>query len=98
MNIVGRILKMLPNTSREIKYNNCLIVGKNNIKDMVLKEGDKVILHDVHSKYDGETGTINGIMETMFGSSNYTIKFENGQESGIGEGALELLVEEDTEE
>ena len=64
MNIVGRILKMLPNISREIKYNNCLIVGKNNIKDMVLKEGDKVILHDVLSKYDGETGTINGIMET----------------------------------
>ena len=65
MNIVGRILKMLPNISREIKYNNCLIVGKNNIKDMVLKEGDKVILRDVHSKYDGETGIINGIMETL---------------------------------
>ena len=43
---------------------------------MVLKEGDKVILRDVHSKYDGETGTINGIMETMFGSSNYNIKFD----------------------
>lgn len=98
MNIVGRILKMSPNISREIKYNNCLIVGKNNIKDMVLKEGDKVILRDVHSKYDGETGIINGIMETMFGSSNYNIKFEDGQESGIGEGALELVVEEDTEE
>ena len=65
---------------------------------MVLKEGDKVILRDVHSKYDGETGTINEIMETMFGSSNYNIKFENGQESGIGEGSLELVAEEDTEE
>jgi hypothetical protein len=65
---------------------------------MVLKEGNRVILHDVHSKYDGETGTINGIMETMFGSSNYNIKFENGQENGIGEKSLELIIEEDTEE
>jgi len=65
---------------------------------MVLKDGDKVILRDVHSKYDGETGTINGIMETMFGSSNYNIKLENGKESGIGENSLELIIEEDTEE
>tara|TARA_A100001037_G_C15153837_1_gene641854 strand:+ start:14985 stop:15182 length:198 start_codon:yes stop_codon:yes gene_type:complete len=65
---------------------------------MVFKEGDKVILHDVHSKYDGEMGIINGIMETMFGSSNYNIKFEEGQENGIGENSLEMVIEEDTEE
>ena len=43
-------------------------------------------------------GIINGIMETMFGSSNYNIKFEEGQENGIGENSLEMVIEEDTEE
>ncbi|HKJ59325.1 MAG TPA: DUF1918 domain-containing protein, partial [Halobacteriales archaeon] len=34
---------------------------------MSFEEGDLVVLHDVHSEFDGEVGTVSQVMETMFG-------------------------------
>lgn len=56
---------------------------------MSFEEDDEVVLHDEHSEYDGETGTITQVMETMFGDMNYTVQFEEGQETGVPEDALE---------
>ncbi len=56
---------------------------------MSFEKGDDVILHDEHSEYDGETGEITRVSETMFGDENYTISFEDGQEAGIPEDNLE---------
>ena len=56
---------------------------------MSFEKGDNVILHDEHSEYDGETGEITRVSETMFGDENYTISFEDGQEAGIPEDNLE---------
>ncbi|WP_336326218.1 DUF1918 domain-containing protein [Halovenus sp. HT40] len=56
---------------------------------MSFEKGDEVILHDEHSEYDGETGEITRVSETMFGDENYTISFEEGQEAGIPEDNLE---------
>ncbi|WP_436902996.1 DUF1918 domain-containing protein [Halovenus halobia] len=56
---------------------------------MSFEKGDHVILHDEHSEYDGETGEITRVSETMFGDENYTISFEDGQEAGIPEDNLE---------
>jgi hypothetical protein len=56
---------------------------------MSFEKGDEVILHDEHSEYDGETGEITRVSETMFGDENYTISFEDGQEAGIPEDNLE---------
>ncbi|MFB6136019.1 MAG: DUF1918 domain-containing protein [Halobacteriaceae archaeon] len=50
---------------------------------MSFEEGDSVVLHDEHSEYDGETGEVVQVMETMFGDENYTVTFEDGQEAGI---------------
>jgi hypothetical protein len=47
------------------------------------------VLHDKHSEYDGDTGTVTQVMETMFGDATYTISFEDGQETGVPEDALE---------
>lgn len=58
---------------------------------MSFEEGDEVVLHDDHSEHDGETGTITQVMETMFGDANYTVQFEEGQEAGVPEEALELV-------
>jgi len=58
---------------------------------MSFEEDDAVILHDEHSEYDGEEGTITQVMESMFGDANYTISFEDGQESGVPEDSLELV-------
>jgi hypothetical protein len=58
---------------------------------MAFEEDDKVILHDDHSEHDGEEGTITQVVETMFGNPNYTISFEEGQEQGIPEDALEAV-------
>ena len=57
---------------------------------MSFEEDDRVILHDEHSEYDGQEGTISQVMETMFGDENYTVSFEDGQEAGLSEEALEL--------
>ena len=56
---------------------------------MSFEKGDEVVLHDEHSEYDGETGEIKRVSETMFGDENYTISFEEGQEAGVPEDNLE---------
>jgi hypothetical protein len=56
---------------------------------MPFEEDDSVILHDEHSEFDGEEGTITQVVETMFGDENYTVSFEDGQEAGIPEDNLE---------
>jgi hypothetical protein len=60
---------------------------------MSFEEDDTVVLHDEHSEYDGETGTVTQVMETMFGDETYTVNFEDGQESGVPEDSLEATEE-----
>jgi hypothetical protein len=60
---------------------------------MTFEEDDRVILHDEHSDYDGEAGTITQVMETMFGDATYTISFDDGQETGVPEDSLEAVEE-----
>jgi hypothetical protein len=62
---------------------------------MSYDDGDEVVLRDKHSEYDGETGTVTQVMETMFGDSTYTVSFEDGQESGVPGDALEAATDED---
>ena len=62
---------------------------------MSYEEDDHVILHDEHSDYDGEEGTITQVMETMFGDATYTVSFEDGQETGIPEDSLEAVEDEE---
>jgi hypothetical protein len=64
---------------------------------MSFEEDDSVVLHDEHSEYDGQTGTITQVMESMFGDANYTISFEDGQESGVPEDSLELVDDDEAE-
>lgn len=61
---------------------------------MRFEEDDRVELHDEHSEFDGQVGTVTQVMETMFGDETYTVSFEDGQESGIPEDALEPADEE----
>ena len=56
---------------------------------MTFEEGDTVVLHDKHSEYDGQEGTVAQVMETMFGDANYTFSFEDGKEQGVPEDNLE---------
>jgi hypothetical protein len=63
---------------------------------MEFEEDDSVVLHDKHSEFDGEVGTITQVVETMFGDATYTVSFEDGQEVGIS--ADQLEVAEDTED
>ncbi len=65
---------------------------------MSLEEDDTVILHDEHSEHDGEEGVVTQVMETMFGDANYTVSFDDGQEAGISEDALEPVESGDGEE
>jgi len=65
---------------------------------MSFEEDDSVILHDEHSEYDGEEGTITQVMESMFGDANYTGSFEDGQEAGIPEDSLEPVESDDDED
>lgn len=60
---------------------------------MSFEEDQQVVLHDEHSEYDGETGTVTQVMETMFGDATYTVNFEDGQESGVPEDALDAAEE-----
>lgn len=62
---------------------------------MSFEEDDKVVLHDEHSEYTGETGTVTQVMETMFGDANYTVQFEEGQEAGVPEANLEAAEDEE---
>ena len=62
------------------------------------EEDDRVELSDEHSEFDGETGTITQVMETMFGDATYTVSFEDGQEQGIPADQLELVESSDTDD
>ena len=63
---------------------------------MSFEDGDRVVLQDKHSEYDGETGEVTQVMETMFGDATYTVSFEDGQETGVPEDNLEAA-EDDPE-
>ncbi|WP_181684680.1 DUF1918 domain-containing protein [Halorhabdus salina] len=65
---------------------------------MAFEEDDHVTLHDEHSDFDGETGTVTQIMETMFGDATYTVEFEEGREQGVPEDALEAAPEADADD
>jgi hypothetical protein len=65
---------------------------------MSFEEDDAVVLHDKHSEFDGETGTVTQVVETMFGEPNYTVSFEDGQEAGVPEDSLEAADGEDDDE
>jgi hypothetical protein len=56
---------------------------------MSFEKGDTVVLHDEHSEYDGQAGEISQVSETMFGDATYMIQFDDGQEAGISEDAIE---------
>ncbi|WP_408958588.1 DUF1918 domain-containing protein [Natrinema sp. 74] len=56
---------------------------------MSFEEDDRVVLHDEHSEFDGETGTVSQTMESMFGDVTYTVSFDDGQEAGVPEDDLE---------
>jgi hypothetical protein len=62
---------------------------------MAFDEDDRVVLHDEHSDYDGQEGTVSQVVETMFGDENYTVSFEDGQEAGVPEDNLEAAPDED---
>jgi len=65
---------------------------------MAFDEDDRVVLHDEHSDYDGQVGTVQQVVETMFGDENYTVSFEDGQEAGVPEDNLEAAPDEDDDE
>jgi hypothetical protein len=65
---------------------------------MSFEEDDEVVLHDKHSEFDGDVGTITQVVETMFGEPNYTVSFEEGQEAGVPEDNLELAEDADIED
>ena len=65
---------------------------------MSFEKGDYVVLHDEHSEFDGEIGEVTQVMETMFGDPNYTIVFDEGQESGIPEDQLDAAEAPEEEE
>lgn len=65
---------------------------------MEFEEDDTVVLHDKHSEFDGQEGTITQVVETMFGDATYTISFEDGQEVGIAADQLEAADASDDEE
>jgi len=50
---------------------------------MEFEKEDRVVLHDEHSEFDGEVGTVTQKMETMFGDATYTVSFDEGQETGV---------------
>ncbi len=56
---------------------------------MTYEEDDRVVLHDEHSEFDGQEGTVTQVMETMFGDATYTVVFEDGREQGVPADALE---------
>ena len=64
---------------------------------MEFEEDDTVVLHDKHSEFDGQAGTITQVVETMFGDATYTISFDDGQEVGIAADQLEPAADDDEE-
>ena len=65
---------------------------------MSFEEDDTVILHDEHSEFDGQAGTITSVSETMFGDENYIVSFEDGQEAGVPEDSLEAVEADDEDD
>jgi len=65
---------------------------------MEYEEDDSVVLHDKHSEFDGEVGTITQVVETMFGDATYTVSFEDGQEVGISADQLDPADEADADD
>ncbi|ELY83764.1 hypothetical protein [Natrinema gari] len=65
---------------------------------MSFEEDDRVVLHDEHSEFDGETGTVSQTMESMFGDVTYTISFDDGQEAGVPEDDLEAAAADDADD
>jgi hypothetical protein len=65
---------------------------------MSFEEDDTVILHDEHSEFDGQEGTITSVSETMFGDENYIVSFEDGQEAGVPEDSLEAVEADDEDD
>ena len=65
---------------------------------MSFEKDDRVVLHDKHSEFDGEVGTVTQVMETMFGDATYTVSFEDGQETGVPEDQLEAADEDAVED
>lgn len=63
--------------------------------DMAFEKGDRVVFHDKHSEYDGETGEVTQVSETMFGDNTYIVDFEEGQEAGIAEESLDAADADD---
>jgi hypothetical protein len=64
---------------------------------MAFEEDDRVVLHDEHSDFDGEVGTVTQVMDTMFGDSTYTVSFDDGQEQGVPADALEPAPDDGTD-
>lgn len=58
---------------------------------MSFEKEDEVILHDKHSEFDGEAGTVTQVVESMFGESTFTVSFEDGQEVGVPADDLEAV-------
>lgn len=65
---------------------------------MAFEEDDDVRLNDEHSEHDGEVGTVTQVVETMFGDANYTVTFEEGEETGVPETHLEPVENEESAE
>jgi hypothetical protein len=65
---------------------------------MSFEKEDQAVLHDKHSDFDGETGTITQVIENMFGDATYTISFDEGQETGVPEDDLEAVDGDDADE
>lgn len=65
---------------------------------MSFEKEDQAVLHDKHSDFDGETGTITQVIENMFGDATYTISFDEGQETGVPEDDLEAVDGVDADE
>ncbi|MFB6114138.1 MAG: DUF1918 domain-containing protein [Halodesulfurarchaeum sp.] len=65
---------------------------------MAFEEGDTVVLSDRHSEFDGQVGEVTRVVETMFGDANYTVSFDEGEEAGVPEDALEPAEETDVED
>ncbi|UIO99073.1 DUF1918 domain-containing protein [Halobaculum sp. CBA1158] len=61
------------------------------------EKDDSVVLSDEHSEFDGETGTVTQVMETMFGDATYTVSFEEGTEQGVPADQLEAADGDDSE-
>ena len=62
---------------------------------MSFEEDDRVVFSDKHSEFDGQEGVITQVIETMFGDKNYTVSFDEGQETGVPESALSPVEDED---